>query len=180
MNEDTYVNKIQTLLTKVINGEEVYPKQKEIPENPLHKKLKEKGIKNSIIEIFTERYEVPSFITEESNDEIEGTKYYKINPPSSFSDADQYWNVISPHLKRMGKNVSFSSEKSGELNLKINDSPVKICLVRDSENGDKPTILFESDLPPEDIIENIERCGLKPDRLSAKHINKYLFIDIMN
>lgn len=170
----TYSQKIEELLNKVSKGEEVY---KPIIQNPLHKKIKEKGVKTSIIEVFNEA-ETPRFTTEEISDEVEGTKYVKVSPESSYKDVDNYWHVVSPRLQKIGV-VNQFNHKNGELDIKVDDIPIKITLVRDSENHDNPAILVNSSLPEDQIIKMVEKCGLKVDRLESKRIDKnHLILEI--
>lgn len=189
--QDVYRKKIGTLLTKVTKGEEIYPKPKPVVENPVYKKIKELGIQKGITEFFKieeSQFDVPQYVSEEIEDQIVGTQLHRIKIPSSYPDVDNYWKSILPHLKRIGQVVPIEGEEPGALSMKVVSSKgeeevLHIVLVRDSEHGDKPTLVFEyqnrDDITPEEVFKFIERCGLKPDRVAAKTLPGIVVVDII-
>jgi hypothetical protein len=167
-----YEDKIKEMLNKVIKGEPVFKPE---PEDKIANKIKEKGVKTVIAQVFNENYEVPSFIKEENVEET--GQYLSINPPSSYKDCDEYWAKVSPYLKRLG--VVNPHSESGVIEITNEGKIIKIKLVRDSKNGEKPSLMFESDIPPEQLIKMVEKCGLKSDRLSAKMEENKLIMDLI-
>lgn len=167
-----YEDKIKDMLNKVIKGEPVF---KPVPEDKIGNKIKEKGVKTVLAQVFNENYEVPSFVKEEKTEET--GQYLNVCPPSSYAECDEYWGKISPFLKRLG--VVNPHSESGIVELTTEGKTIKIKLVRDSKNGEKPSLMFESDLPPEQIIKLVEKCGLKSDRLSAKMEENRLIMDLI-
>lgn len=177
MSEKTdYQTKIKDYLNKVVKGEPVFSKPVENTEKTLDDKIKEKGVINVIKGVFNENH-IPEYTNKDAL-EIKDSPYIKVSPPSSFKDVDDYWHNLEHKLSKIGiKNNKFDT--SGELNLTINDIPIKFTIVRDSSNHDKPTIMIETNVSPDELFSTIEKSGLKVDRLSAKLYDKYLFVDII-
>lgn len=185
MNSDEYSKYIQELISKVKKGEVIFPKQKE--ENPLHKKMEIAGVKTVLIELFNEN-EVPRFLTEDDTEEgIDGSTYKFVSVPSSFKDVDAYWNQLVPKFRNLGV---VKSESGGKLDTTVisettkKEETLRICVLRDESNGDKPTIGFiyinSSPITPQEINTFMAKVGLRVDRTSAKSINSWTVADILD
>jgi hypothetical protein len=172
MTEEKYEDKIKGMLTKVSKGETVFKVE---PEDKTLKKIKEKGVKTAILDVFNES-ETPSFTKVEENEE--GNQYVTVDPPSSYADCDEYWGKIKPYLQRLGA-VNPNTEKSGVMDISVDGKPIKVRLVRDTKNGEKPSIMFEGDIEHNKIIEMVEKCGLKVPRLECKTYGKNLILEIL-
>lgn len=187
MSTEEYRKKIDGMLSKVSKGEEVYPKEKV---NPTYEKIKQiGGVKKGLVELFKmeeSAFDVPHYINEETEDQISGSSYYRVTPPSNHKDADKYWFSVEPHLKRIGKVDNSDGYKQGVLDLEVLSEKgekelLRISLVRDEESGERPTLMFQyvnrDDLTPHEVSKFIEKCGLKADRLSGKNLKGIVFMD---
>jgi hypothetical protein len=193
-NVNEYDKKIKNLLDSVLSGKETQPEplKKESIDDEKFKKIKEIGIKKAIETVFLEEFvlnEVPMYVTEETDEQLVGTEFFRIKPPSSYPDADEYWKKMLPFLKRIGKFVTYTDEGPGSIDLKVinqkgNEEVLRIQLVRDASNGDKPTLTFEflnnNELSAEEVIKFAEKVGLKPDRLNAKCFNGVVVLDLFD
>lgn len=184
MNSDDYSKYLQNMLDRVKKGEEVYPKQKE--ENPLYKKMATAGIKTVLIELFNEN-EIPSFMAEEDTEEgIDGSTYKFVNVPSSYKDVDAYWTQLVPKLRNLGivKNESGGKLDTTVLSSNKTDEILRICVLRDENNGDKPTIGFiyinGPTVTPVEINSFMSKIGLRVDRTTAKEIGNWIVVDILD
>ena len=114
----TYSDKITDLLNRVSKGEKVYPDP--IPAPAFHKAIQEQGVQKVITTVFTEEYEIPAFLKEEdTEDGIDGTSYNFVAPPSSYKDADEYWNGLVGQLQHLGKIIT---NKPGCVETKVMSS----------------------------------------------------------
>jgi hypothetical protein len=159
--------------------------------SPVYVKMKELGIKKGMEEFFKleeSQFDTPSFVTEELDDQVVGTKLFRVRPPSNYPDADKYWHEVSPYLKRIGPIIPHEGDGAGELNLKTVSSRgeeeiLEVILVRDEDNGDKPTLVFEyrnrDDITPEEVFRHLEKSGLKVDRLNSKKIQGIVVVDAL-
>ncbi len=194
INKPTYRDKIDALLGKVSKGEPAFPKDPEpvvIPENPTYKRMKELGgIQKGLPEFFKideSAFDVPHFIKDDAETQIVGSHLFYVVPPSSHTDADEYWNKMLPHLKRIGKSATPHDDAHGMLNIEViskDGEPeiLRICLVRDEEHGDRPTLIFQylnrDDITPEEVIKFVTNCGLKIDRLSTRQFKGVIVSDV--
>jgi hypothetical protein len=184
MKSDEYSKYIQDMMDRVKKGEVVFPKEKE--DNPLYKKMKTSGIKNVLIELFNES-EVPRFLAEEDTEEgIEGSLYKFVNTPSSYKDADTYWNQLVSKFRNLGiiKNESGGKIDTTVLANNQKDEVLRICLLRDESNGDKPTIGFiyinGPVVTPVELNTFMSKVGLRVDRTTAKSVGNWIVADILD
>lgn len=191
--QEVYKEKIGSLLDKVIKTEsKPTPAPVVAPVvSPVYTKMKEIGIQKGIQEFFKldeSAFDTPSFVTEELDDQIVGTNLHRVRPPSNYPDADKYWSEVLPYLKRIGPTIPHEGDGAGELNMNTvssngSDEVIEVVLVRDADNGDKPTLVFEyrnrDDITPEEVFKHLEKCGLKIDRLSAKKIQGIVVVDAL-
>ena len=180
-----YQKKIDEMLTKVSKGEIVF--EKPAPINPLHVKIEKDGAKKVIEQIFTEGWEIPSFVTEEEHDlDIDKSSYVYVNVPSSFSDADAYWKSLVGKFLNLG--IPQNDGNKGYIDTKVHDSnnneqTLRIRLVVDKNNGEKPSISFTyingPVVTPVEISSFINKIGLKINRTDAKQIGNTIIADVV-
>lgn len=199
-SQDAYKQKIESMLAKVVKGEVKSPEPVPepvvaapvIPPEPTtYQKIKELGIQKGLEKLFSmeESVDIPHYISEEESDQIVGTNLFRVKPPSSFPDADKYWNRVSPILKRIGKVVAYTGEGAGSLDMQVisekgEEETLRIQLVRDSDSGDRPTLTFEyvdrDDLTPEEVFKFVQRVGLRPDRVAARDLRGVIVLDVLD
>jgi hypothetical protein len=194
--QDSYRNKIESLLSKVSNSSVSKPEapkpEPKKPEPTTYEKMKAAGdIKTGLAELFKleeSAYDVPHYVTEEDNNQIVGTQLFRVMPPSNYPDADEYWKRVSPYLKRIGKLVPHIGEGAGCLDMQVvnakgGEEVLQIQLVRDESKGDKPTLTFQytqgNDITPEEVFKFIGRVGLKADRLNASQMQGIIVLDVV-
>jgi hypothetical protein len=166
-----YAQKIKDKLNKVTNsdGNETIQEPK-VEECPIKAKIKEHGVKKVLTLLFKETYEVPHFITEDVPESIENTDYHRILKNSAYPDAHKYWTELESHLSKVGHRVPYHESKFEQIHLKHADKPITFTLVRNSNSGDKPSVLVEYDGDMAEAMKIIEHSGLNCNRLSAKQI----------
>lgn len=182
-----YNKKIEEMLSKVSKGEPVF-KQPEPPPappkvNPLHERMAKDGVKKTLEGIFTESFEVPSYITEQETDlKIDDSSFVFANVPSSFKDADEYWKSLTPYFLRLGhpKNNGASGYIDTELEK---GKDLRIRLVRDENNNDKPSIAFGyvngPTITPIEVSSLVSKLGLSIDRTESKSIGNWIIADVL-
>lgn len=185
MPENEYRNKIKAILKDVTD--KTFEK-KEV--SATYTSIKKDGIpiKDGITNIFKieEAFDVPKYITENTDEELTETGVFKIKPPSSYPEADKYWSELLPYLKRIGVVNTFVGEKPGEILVDVNSDDgshekLTICLVRDSKNSDKPSIILyykdKNTITPEEAIRFLEKPGIKVNTETIKNMNGYILVD---
>lgn len=184
MKSDDYSKYLQDMLDRVKKGEVVFPKQKD--ENPLHKKMLTSGVKTVLIELFNEN-QIPSFLAEEDTEEgIDGSTYKFVSVPSSYKDVDAYWIQLVPKFRNLGiiKNESGGKLETTVLSANKKDEILRICVLRDENNGDKPTIGFiyinGPAITPVELNTFMSKIGLRVDRTSAKEVGNWIIADILD
>jgi hypothetical protein len=194
----TYRDRIDSLLSRVAKGEKVNPEPTNpAEENKTYKKMKELGgIQKGLPELFKidesafdeKTFDMPHY-DESEEDEIVGTKLYRVKPPSNHPDADEYWTKVSPHLQRIGQPIPHEAHKPGCLEMEVVNSEgqpetLKITLVRDEANHDRPTLVFEykerDNLTPAEVSKLVGRVGLKPDHISSKTLRGVVVMDVVD
>lgn len=183
-----YKEKISNLLNNVSSSvpKKIEPVVK--PEPTMYEKLKPLGIKNGLVELFKleEAYEVPRFVTEET--EEESSELVKVSPPSSYPDCDEFWNSIKSHLKHIGSPLKYVVDQSGLIQTKVNNDSGKeeileIKLLRDTQNGDKPYLGFNFQGPQQlessELVRYLGSVGLKFDRVGIKTMGNMLVVEII-
>jgi hypothetical protein len=160
----TYEEKIKGILNKVTNGEEVYPKEEF---TPTQLSIKEHGVKGAILRVFNES--VGDYTLNEEEKPY-GENLFPVEPPSNYPDADTYWDKLIPQLRNIGDG---SVNPNGKAKLHIGKSGegreiLNIALVRNEENGDKPSIYLswdDADKMTEDEAKSIlEKVGIGVER----------------
>jgi hypothetical protein len=198
--QDSYRNKIESLLSKISKGEaspEPVPQPKveeKTPEPTTYEKMKAMGgIKVGLEKLFKldeSAFDVPHYVTnEEESEQMVATHLFRVLPPSNHPDADEYWKRVSPYLKRIGKIVPHVGEGAGCLDMSVvslkgEEEVLRIQLVRDESKGEKPTLTFQfvhnDDITIEDVLKFIGRVGLVcPDRLAAQQLPGLIVLDVV-
>jgi hypothetical protein len=174
----SYKDKIQSLLKRVENGEEIYKKEEE---NPLHQKIKAEGVKPVLVQIFTEGMIGDYTITEEETEEslrIPDTNLFRVKLSSGVEDqASDYWAGILTTLKSKWKvydnidglaTVQFGTTGSPHENLAL-------TLVRDEDRHDKLAILFQwtdaEKTTSDEIKDILSKVGMIPEDGSIKDLD---------
>lgn len=183
--DNSYQKKIQEILIKVSKGEQVF--EKPVPINPLHAQVEKDGAKKVIEQIFTEGWEIPSFVTESEQDlDIDTSSYSYVSIPSSFAEADKYWNSLVGSFLRLG--IPKNDGSKGYIDTTVNDSSnkeqtLRIRLVVDKNNGEKPSISFTyingPTITPLEVSNLINKLGLKIDRTESKQIGNTIISDVV-
>lgn len=188
MNEknQNYRDKVQGLLKAVSSKETVKESPKPQP-SEIERKIKEVGGARKLLpEIFKmeEAFQPPQYITEDTEEELPGTGFFRVKPPSSHTDADNYWNLVKPRLLNIGKLTSIAADGPGVIEVETHtnhgNKKVKIMLVRDSNKNDRPTLAFQSDgngLTKDDVATFLERVGLKAEKENAKEFSGIVIMD---
>jgi len=187
--QEDYKNKIESLLSQVTSG---VPEIAPTPKEPTtYEKMKSMGgVTIGLEKLFKldeSEFDIPHYLTEEDNEQIVGTKLFKVKPPSNYPDADEYWNRVSPFLKRIGAKVPHVSEV-GFLDMTVvtskgEEEVLRVQLVRDEASGDKPTLTFEyingPEITSDEVFKFIGRVGLRADRVSAQQLQGMIVLDVL-
>lgn len=176
-----YKQKIEKMLSNIDTSSE------KKPENLIYKNIKQNGVKETIKNIFKENYaEIPEYISEESyDDEVPGSEYKFVVPPSSYSDVDKYWELLKPSFESLG---IIQKNSGGCIDTKVmvdgKEQTMRICVVRDASNGERPSIAFtylnsNQVITINNISQSIDKIGLKIDRTNSHQFGPWIVTDVI-
>lgn len=140
--EPTYKDHVNGLLDRVSKGEEIYPTDT----NPIHQTIKDHGVKGALLRVFNEETEPGNYQLNEEDDpdsqKIGDSDFFKVTLPSSYPEAQKYWERLTPQLRNIG-DASIHPEGNSKHQLRNTGEAKDILtieLVRNSASADKPSV----------------------------------------
>lgn len=141
--EPTYKDHISGLLDRVSKGEEVFPRT---DPNPIHQTIKDHGVKGALLRVFNEEVEPGNYQLNEEEDpdsqKIGDSDFFKVTLPSSYPEAQKYWERLTPQLRNIG-DATINPEGNSKHQLRNTGEAKDILtieLVRNAASADKPSI----------------------------------------